>query len=54
MLALLDLDMDLDMDLHMDLAMDLDLSGASPLAAVRSGGACLGPVWGSPAGYGAI
>ena len=44
--------MDLDVDLNMDL--DMDLSGASPLATVRSAGACLGPVWGFPAGYGAI
>ncbi len=44
------------MDLDMDL--DMDLSGASPLAAVRSAGGlsrtCLGPVWGFPADYGAI
>ncbi len=40
------------MDLDMDL--DMDLSGTSPLATVRSAGACLGPVWDFPAGYGAI
>ncbi len=41
-----DIDLDMDMDRTMDLDMDLnmDLSGASPLATVRSAGAYLGPV----------